>query len=82
MRAIICKNIDEFNTLERRIFQCKIDSDHSQGTRWAHPIFHPDKREEVAFLCRADIEKFLEQDELDRIVELAADWFPEPKEMP
>ena len=82
MKAIICNNIDEFNRIERHLYESLRDNPdvRAQGERWAFPIIHPvDGR--VALPIEERVEKYLTEDEIDRIVELAADWFPEPEEL-
>ena len=82
MKAIICSNIDEFNRIERHLYESLRDDPavRAHGNRWAFPIIHPlDGR--IALPIEERVEKYLTADELARIVELTPDWFPEPEEL-
>lgn len=81
MKAIICNDVEEFNNINNRIHEGrKQDIPNLKPTKWADPIEHPvDGR--IAIPIEKSVEKYLTQDEIDRIEELPADWFPTPEEI-
>ena len=76
MRAIICENIEEFNSLNDRIDQgLASDIADYSADKWTDPIVHPQDYR-IAIVIEARVEEYLTEEELDRAVELPEDWFP------
>ena len=76
MRAIICNDLAELNTIQSRIFDQRKVEGHVGGktTACVNPLYHPiDGR--VA-LTVGQYKDYLTEEELDRVVELPEDWFP------
>ena len=76
MRAIICNDLAELNTIQSRIFDQRKVEGHVGGktTACINPLYHPiDGR--VA-LTVGQYKDYLTEEELDRVVELPEDWFP------
>jgi len=76
LRAIICNDLAEFNTIQSRIFDQRKVEGHVGGktTACVNPLYHPiDGR--VA-LTVGQYKDYLTEEELDRVVELPDDWFP------
>ena len=76
MRAIICNDLAEFNTIQSRIYDQRKVEGHVGGktTACINPLYHPiDGR--VALIV-GEYEDYLTDAEAARAGELPEDWFP------
>ncbi len=83
MRAIICTNMTEWKKFEDHIHHEMLE-DGANQIEWSQSKVHP-VNGKFAFIIGSDldearIEKYLTESELNRIVDLPKDWFPETKE--
>ena len=76
MRAIICNDLAEFNTIQSRIFDQRKVEGHVGGktTACVNPLYHP--VDGLVALLVGDYEDYLTEEEIERIIELPEDWFP------
>lgn len=76
-RAIICEDMDEWQTFEDHVHSAMI-ADGAIQERWSYPKIHPvDGR--IAFVVETRMEKYLSVVQRGRIVELPDDWAPIPE---
>ena len=81
MRTIICTDLDEFNEINDRIHQgLQADVRGYNAERWATPLVHPEDGR-IALVVEDRVFRYLNQNDIDRIVTLSEDWFPEVKEI-
>lgn len=80
MNFIICVDEAEFDLIECRIYNQRKTEGHigAGTTSCIQPRRHPTNS--TVALKIGQYESYLTQDELDRIIELPADWFPKSEE--
>lgn len=78
-RAIICSDMEEWQSLEDRVHSGMI-ADGAIQERWSEVKVNP-VTGQIAFVVESRMEKHLTDDELERIIDLPDDWTPIQEEL-